>query len=74
MGSRRITADDVRATTFRSVRRGYAHDPVDDLLDAAVAEIEAGRSPAHLVPASLPVAWRGYRPDEVDALLSRLLE
>lgn len=69
----RPTAEDLRRVTFPEAFRGYHPGQVDDLLERAAVDLQAGR-PLDWLPAAgaLRRCFRGYRPAEVDRVLERI--
>jgi len=64
-----VRGDDLRQVRFQKVRSGYSVDAVQQLLESAAAEVEAGRSPYVWDEGSLPTALLGYDPDPVEQFL-----
>lgn len=73
---RPLTADDVRAARFETGLRGYDPGPVDAHLELWIQYLSPAEGEAPPRPevgsAIFPVVLRGYRMDQVDALLATL--
>ena len=69
----RPTAEDLRRVTFPEAFRGYHPGQVDDVLERAAGDLEAGRGLEWLPAAGeLRRCFRGYRAAEVNGVLDRL--
>ncbi|MGJ6981438.1 DivIVA domain-containing protein [Aestuariimicrobium soli] len=74
-----LSPDDVRSVTFPTSRRaheGYSEQAVDEFVELVAQRMERGESPAGLLAgARFPMARRdGYRAQEVDDFIDRLIE
>jgi DivIVA domain-containing protein len=65
--------DTIRSVRFRETLKGYRKDAVDDLLNQAAVEVDAGRIPiGALTHEPFPEALKGYHRDDVDDFIRHL--
>ena len=72
-GSSARAGDPIRTVEFRETLKGYRKDVVDQLLEQAAAEVDAGRVPTAVVNhAPFPESFTGYHRDDVDDYIRAL--